>query len=235
MRPTRRAIGLLTVPGYPLLPAILASLRSCEDIEPVLLFDAKGFSQKDRRIFHERTGGAFEAQAPSFDAYRQETFMSHDDPACRASVRAQRIALLVNAGTPRKLTLETIQSAPLGVLNVHPGLLPAYRGATCCEWAIWNDDPVGVTAHLMNEEFDGGPILFSRTLAVAKGQRYTDIRVALYRLSIAAYAEAIRGLLDATLQPIPQEQPGPVRAPMPEELLAQVKAKLEAGVYACAI
>lgn len=47
-----------------------------------------------------------------------------------------------------------------GTLNVHPSLLPKYRGATPIETAILNDDKeTGVTIMLMDDKMDHGPIL----------------------------------------------------------------------------
>ena len=59
-----------------------------------------------------------------------------------------------------------------GTLNVHDALLPAYAGFAPLNWALINGEPeVGVTAHMMNEEFDAGDIV--RQEAVPVGDRDT--------------------------------------------------------------
>jgi methionyl-tRNA formyltransferase len=59
-----------------------------------------------------------------------------------------------------------------GTLNVHDALLPAYAGFAPLNWALINGEPeVGVTAHMMNEEFDAGDIV--RQVAVPVGDRDT--------------------------------------------------------------
>lgn len=59
-----------------------------------------------------------------------------------------------------------------GTLNVHDALLPAYAGFAPLNWALINGEPeVGVTAHIMDEEFDAGDIV--RQEAVPVGDRDT--------------------------------------------------------------
>jgi len=50
-------------------------------------------------------------------------------------------------------------------INIHPSLLPKYRGATPTNWMIRNGERiVGLTAHLIDEGIDSGAILFRRQL-----------------------------------------------------------------------
>lgn len=190
-------------------------------------------SDRARAIIAERSGGAFPVR-PMPDTVSAVSVPSHAGDACRAIVVASGVRLLVNGGTPRRIPASLIEAVPAGVLNVHPGILPGYRGANACEWAILNDDPVGLTAHFMDRELDGGPIIYVRELPIARGQNYSDVRVALYRSWVRTVVEATasvleRGLRSDMLSPQP---PSPVRRPMPDQLLAVVKRKLESGDYA---
>jgi folate-dependent phosphoribosylglycinamide formyltransferase PurN len=232
----RTRVGLLTTRRHPLLGEFLTRLAGVPELEPVLLFDAKDFSDKDRRIFAERTADAF----PPFDldvliagrAYVD--VLDHNDAACVEWVRTQRLPLLVNAGTPRIVKTALLEAPALGVLNAHPGLLPKYRGASCCEWAIHHDEPVGVTAHFMDAGLDSGPIILSRALEVRRGMTYVDVRVALYRLAHEVRIEAMRRVVAERLRPgdLPRQPDAPAFKPIPDELLALVKQKLARGEYA---
>ena len=233
-----RPIGLLTTRRHPLLPYLLERLEGVAGVTPVLLFDEKDFSAKDAAIFTSRTDGAFPVRelGPWLRCYPAVDVPSHNGPECQAYVRETALELLVNAGTPRLVSAALLEAVRVGVLNVHPGVLPKYRGATCCEWAIYHDDPVGVTAHFMDTGLDSGPILFARQLPVRRGQTYTEVRVALYRLALDVCAEAVgliveRGLKPAALAPQP---PAAAFKPMPGDLLDEVKAKLARGEYRCA-
>ncbi|MDH6131522.1 methionyl-tRNA formyltransferase [Kitasatospora sp. MAA4] len=68
--------------------------------------------------------------------------------------------LVVCNGFPWKLSAEVLRVPRLGVLNVHPSLLPRHRGPMPVHWAVRHGDPeTGVTVHWMDESFDTGRIL----------------------------------------------------------------------------
>ena len=45
------------------------------------------------------------------------------------------------------------------IVNAHPGIIPLTRGLDSFKWAIYNNDPVGNTLHLIDNEVDKGEIL----------------------------------------------------------------------------
>ena len=72
---------------------------------------------------------------------------------------------------PRIFTLP-----PFGTLNVHDALLPAYAGFSPLIWALINDErEVGVTAHLMDDTLDAGPIVLQRAVPVGPADTATDL------------------------------------------------------------
>jgi methionyl-tRNA formyltransferase len=75
--------------------------------------------------------------------------------------------LVVSWFWTEKLPREVIALAPLGGLGVHPSLLPRHRGPDPYYWTILRGDTVtGVTAHLLDAEYDTGAMLGKRELAV---------------------------------------------------------------------
>ena len=56
-----------------------------------------------------------------------------------------------------------IQIPPLGIVNIHPGLLPEYQGMGSCLWPLIDGAPFqGITLHYIDsEEIDAGPIIAS--------------------------------------------------------------------------
>ncbi|MFE5585401.1 methionyl-tRNA formyltransferase [Kitasatospora sp. NPDC056531] len=71
--------------------------------------------------------------------------------------------LVVCNGFPWKLPAEVLSVPRLGVLNVHPSLLPRHRGPMPIHWAVRHGDPeTGVTIHWMDQSFDTGRILVQR-------------------------------------------------------------------------
>lgn len=73
--------------------------------------------------------------------------------------------LIILAGYLKKIPLQVIETYKNRILNIHPSLLPKYGGKgfyglNVHKAVIENREPVsGCTVHLVNEEFDKGPIL----------------------------------------------------------------------------
>ena len=60
-----------------------------------------------------------------------------------------------------------LESASLGPVNVHPSLLPRYRGPSPMQWALWNgENETGITFIRMNEKMDEGNILYQERIAI---------------------------------------------------------------------
>ena len=92
-----------------------------------------------------------------------------------------------------------------GTLNVHDALLPAYAGFSPLIWALLNDEPeVGVTAHMMDETLDAGPIVLQRAVPVGPRDTATDLfhrTLDLFGpITLDALAEIAAGRTDFTPQ-----------------------------------
>src|SRR3989338_9537289 len=73
-----------------------------------------------------------------------------------------KLEISVVASYGKILPAKILASFPKGTLNVHPSLLPKYRGASPIQAQILNDEKkVGITIILMDEKMDNGPILAS--------------------------------------------------------------------------
>jgi len=78
--------------------------------------------------------------------------------------------LLVLAGC-RLITPAVIQTAAMGVVNVHPGLLPWLRNNGVVGNAIARGLPVGVTVHRVDPGIDTGPVIRRKLIAVSGTER----------------------------------------------------------------
>lgn len=100
---------------------------------------------------------------------------------------------------------EIIDLFPKGILNIHPSLLPKYRGPSPVASAILNgDETTGVTIFRIDEEMDHGPILAQEQLPVYSN----DTRDTLLTRLFSAGAELLTGILpdylSGQLTPTPQ-------------------------------
>jgi methionyl-tRNA formyltransferase len=202
-----------------------------------VLIDTNGFSTKNLAIWEDRTARRLPPIDLSEFASLQIPFYfltSHNSPEGVALVNRLGLDLLINGGTTRILK-ESILNAPrLGVLNIHPGRLPDYRGCTCVEWAVHNDEEVCNSAHFMTKTIDGGPVVLSEGYLFSSTDNYVDLRVKVYRkgfdlLARAADKVLLKGMT-ATVS-MPQDPGGNYYKPISDELLEEVKKKLDAGRY----
>jgi methionyl-tRNA formyltransferase len=107
--------------------------------------------------------------------------------------------------------------ARLGCLNVHPSLLPRWRGPEPVFWALRaGDDVTGVTIHLMSAGWDTGPILAQEPVSWPEGARLPEIERMLSERGAELLLTAIEGLVSGTTVPTPQDASGATYAPFPQ-------------------
>jgi hypothetical protein len=233
-----KRVGVLSNVTAPLLPLLLRELYARGLSDLVVIFDSRALGAKDLGRFQQRTRGAFDDLGVSlYDfADRELPFyfvQNHNGPDGLALARSLDCALLINGGTPRKLGTELLHTPRQGVLNVHPGVLPKYRGATCVEWAIYNDEAVGNTAHFMTEGYDEGPILKVESYRFPRASDYVDIRVRVYREAQRLMAEAVLDVLTRGLTPadLPAQPEGSCFRPIPDDKLEEAIRRVEEKRY----
>jgi len=90
-------------------------------------------------------------------------------------------------------------------LNIHPSLLPRYRGAAPIERAMMNcDRETGVTLMVMDEGLDTGPIVDQATLEIGETEIKTELMVRLAHIGVELTLKNIEPLKNGTRQPVPQ-------------------------------
>ncbi len=89
-----------------------------------------------------------------------------DQGLCR-SFREAEVDLVVMAGWMRIVTEELITAFPERLINIHPSLLPSFRGSRAIADALEAGVTIsGCTAHLVSLEVDTGPILVQAAVPV---------------------------------------------------------------------
>lgn len=96
---------------------------------------------------------------------------------------------------------EVIQIPRIGILNVHPGALPAYRGVLAPFYALMNNEQrLGVTVHWIDEGIDTGNILKIEYLERDPQKSVFDYYISLYTLGIH-YVIDLLSILEQGQQP----------------------------------
>lgn len=109
-----------------------------------------------------------------------------NDPESCLFMRGLCPDVLISAYFPQILKSEVLSIPRRGALNVHPGWLPAYRGAMCYFWVLRNmEDRGGVSVHWMDTRIDEGTLLTRRRFRLPS--RATQQRVLVLSAAIGAH------------------------------------------------
>ena len=112
-------------------------------------------------------------------------------------VAAHGVSLVVGAGYMRVLSPSFLERFP-AILNVHPSLLPRFRGLNAVRRALEAGvEETGVTVHFMVEEVDAGPIVAQERVPVLPGDDESTLLDRLHpvehRLLVRTVADYFRG------------------------------------------
>jgi len=95
--------------------------------------------------------------------------------------KAWRVDLIVLAGYMRVIKNPAAFPAPM--INVHPSLLPKYKGLNAVEQAMDNGDSVtGCTVHYVTEELDGGTIIAQQEVPILPNDTVESLTKAIQRM-----------------------------------------------------
>ena len=102
----------------------------------------------------------------------------------------------------------------LGALNLHPSLLPAYRGAAPIIRALVNGEQMtGITTILIDARLDAGDILMQQSVAIGPQETAGELEGRLQDLGADLLVKSVDGLQQGTLNPRPQPRSGVSWAP----------------------
>lgn len=137
---------------------------------------------------------AWERDIPAFAVGRPP------DGATLAALAGLRADAACVACFPRRIPAPLLELPALGFLNLHPSLLPAYRGPAPLFWAFRDGErAIGVTVHFMDEQFDTGDIALQAPLELPDGISGAEADRACASLGGRLLVEALRGLQRGTL------------------------------------
>ena len=100
--------------------------------------------------------------------------------------------LVVLAGFMRILSPEFVLHFAGKILNIHPSLLPAYRGTHTHERVIEaGEKEHGVSVHFVTEELDGGPVVLQATVPVNKDDTPSTLAERVFKQEHRIYPKAV--------------------------------------------
>lgn len=115
---------------------------------------------------------------------------------------------LIIVGTwGEKIKKHIIDLPKLATINVHPALLPKYRGPNPYLETIRHlEKESGVTFHLMDENFDSGPILLQKTVKIEPSDTGKELRERIVTAAREGVCELVKNLDKEIIIPIRQDE-----------------------------
>lgn len=93
-----------------------------------------------------------------------------------------------------------------GTINLHPSLLPKYRGPAPIQETIINgDSEIGVTVMIIDEQVDHGPIVAQQSYILTGAESYRELETALAKLGAKLLASSVPDWLAGKIKPVKQK------------------------------
>lgn len=119
----------------------------------------------------------------SFPHNKEKPWLFENEQAVIDALGPFKADLFVSACFGQKIPIEVIRSAIFGGLNVHPSLLPRWRGADPVPWAILSGDrQTGVTIVTLAERFDEGKIIAQKKYPITDIETSDGLRTKLFEI-----------------------------------------------------
>lgn len=123
------------------------------------------------------------------------------EKAIHAELKKRGVDYIILAGFMRIISPYLLKAYKNRIVNIHPALLPSFKGAHGIKDAYDAGVKVtGVTVHFVTDDLDAGPIIVQEALAVGKNETLTSLERRIHRLEYKLYAEAIQLLVKGKLR-----------------------------------
>ncbi|MFX0194928.1 MAG: methionyl-tRNA formyltransferase [Candidatus Hodarchaeota archaeon] len=132
-------------------------------------------------------------------------YVDLDDDRTRITLLESNPDLLITCTFPLILKKNVLEIPKFGGINIHPSLLPRYRGPSPIFWVLFNRERyTGVTIHKLNEKCDEGDILFQERIEINSHDDLDSLtkKVASISADLLEYVFTEERIL--TMSPLPQ-------------------------------
>ncbi len=107
-----------------------------------------------------------------------------------------KIDLICLAGFMKILSKKFIKKFSKPIINIHPSLLPKYKGLNTHSKAIKNRDKYsGATVHIVNDKLDSGKIIIQEKVKILKSDKEKTLKKKVLKIEHRIYPKAIIKLL----------------------------------------
>jgi len=116
-------------------------------------------------------------------------------------LRAKDVGLVVLAGFMRLLSPSFVKEYPGRIFNIHPALLPSFKGTHGVRDALaYGVKVTGPTVHFVDEKLDHGPIVLQRAIEVRDGDTEETLTERMHKAEHEIYPQAIKLFVEGKLR-----------------------------------
>lgn len=134
------------------------------------------------------------------DPRKFKSALSFDKQLLRL-MRAENIQLILLAGYMRLLSPQFVRRYKNKIVNIHPALLPAFRGTKAIERAFSYGCRVsGVTVHFVDEKIDHGPIILQEPVIIKNNMSLSEFETRIHKLEHKLYPQALELIVEKKLR-----------------------------------
>ncbi len=132
---------------------------------------------------------------------------SVNSPKFRKFIRNSRADVVIFGSWGEKISKKTFDTPKIATINVHPSLLPKYRGANPYMMTISHGETMsGVTFHLVNEYFDRGGILLQKEVPILQDDTGYSLKLRTCQTARNSIKELFEGIENGSILPIEQDE-----------------------------
>jgi len=134
---------------------------------------------------------------------KREDFTNKEDFENKiiAHLEENKIDLIVLAGFMRMLSPEFVGRYAGRILNIHPALLPSFKGAEAIKDAFdYGVKVTGVTVHFVDEKMDHGPVILQQAVEIQENDTLESLEKRIHKIEHHLYPEAIRLYVEGKLK-----------------------------------
>lgn len=163
---------------------------------------AKGRGQRAA----EKTPVQAAAEQAGIAVYTPADFTHEEDAA---AFRAHRADIAVVAAYGLLLPQHILEAPRHGCVNIHPSLLPRWRGSAPIQFAIWKGDEItGVSVMKLVKKMDAGPVIAQESVPIGRAD-FLALNETLWAAGTRLLMDALAGLQEnGTLPATPQDEGG---------------------------
>lgn len=134
---------------------------------------------------------------------KREDFVTKKDFESKISeaLRVNKIDLIVLAGFMRMLSADFVKKNTGRIINIHPSLLPSFKGAEGIKDAFdYGVKVTGVTVHFVDELMDHGPIILQSPIKIEGDDTLKSLEEKIHKAEHKLYPEAIKLFAEGRLK-----------------------------------